>query len=86
MIGIRICKCMKVGEKGRDSKGWYIVLNSLNSELVRARVGDDIFYTENKRLILAKIESVKKKLTTCGKISPKPKNCIVNAEYQNRIL
>ena len=84
MIGTRICKCMEVGEKGRDSKGWYIVLNSLNSELVRSRVGDEIFYTENKKLILSKIESVKKRLSAGGKISLKPKNCIVNLTYQDR--
>ena len=77
---------MKIGEKSKYIDGWYIVLRALHSNLIKARVGDDIFYTQNGRLVLSKIESIKKKLNAGGKVSPKPENCIVDFPFQDRVL
>jgi len=89
MINQKKCKFREIGEKGKDQDGWFIILRSLNSELIKARVGDDIFHkcgSLNGRLVLSKINGIKKRLSTGGKLQPKPKNCIVDLTYQNRVL
>ena len=75
----------RVGDKSKDTEGWFIILNSLNSNLVKARVGDEIFYTTcNSGVRLSKITAIKKKLDVGGKYPIKPSKCIVKLNYVRR--